>query len=58
MTDRNLTYTVDDEPDPELIGQVVRGLVAYNRAQVESEDRQPLGAFVREGAQIVGGVDG
>jgi GNAT superfamily N-acetyltransferase len=58
MASSDLDYIVEDEPSLNHVRQLVAGLVQFNAGRGEAENRCPLGAFVRRGTEIVGGVDG
>lgn len=58
MAHEDVNYTVEDEPNPERVRQLVAGLVAFNDGRAEAENRRPLGVFVHRDADLVGGVDG
>jgi ribosomal protein S18 acetylase RimI-like enzyme len=58
MNDSSLSFSIENDPKAEHSEQVLAGLVASNGSRLETEDRRPLGVFVQEADEIVGGVDG
>ncbi len=49
---------VEETPDPVHISELVEGLVAYNESRAEPRNRQPVGVFLRNGRETLGGADG
>ena len=49
---------VEETPDPVHISALVEGLVAYNESRAEPRNRQPVGVFLRNGRETLGGADG
>ena len=58
MSPPPIEIMVEHAPDPDHVQKLVAGLMAFNRTRAETEDRQPLGVFLRMGREILGGADG
>ena len=59
MAGEQYQITVEQNPDPQEVASLVRGLVSYNDSRAEPEDYRPLAVFVRDAeGRVAGGVLG